>query len=96
MMGDANLRRSDFILEGTGYGGKRQYKDELIDNLLREYFVSRVQPTLNPDAFIQNNMHGGTIIGGTPTSQYGVTVNPLNNYARFLYGFSTWGCWLIC
>jgi hypothetical protein len=80
MMEDANIGRGDIRLERqtTPFGATRQ---EAIDNLLREYFIEQVQPTLNPDAFIQNNMHGGTIIGGTPTSQYGVTVNPLNNYA---------------
>lgn len=80
MMEDANIGRGDIRLERqtTPFGATRQ---EAIDNLLREYFIEQVQPTLNPDAFIQNNMHGGTIIGGTPTSQYGVTLNPLNNYA---------------
>ena len=80
MMEDANIGRGDIRYERqtTPFGATRQ---EAIDNLLREYFIEQVQPTLNPDAFIQNNMHGGTIIGGTPTSQYGVTVNPLNNYA---------------
>ena len=80
MMEDANIGRGDIRLERqtTPFGATRQ---EAIDNLLREYFIEQVLPTLNPDAFIQNNMQGGTIVGGTPTSQYGVTVNPLNNYA---------------